>query len=271
MDYHNANCSFCRKGYREVGPLVEGPGNVYICPECVELCQSIIKQEKRRRNQPPAGTTAIEPVVVRAKLDHLVCGQEEAKAALTHAACRRHEGTGHILLIGPSVASKLWLARALAHALEVPFAAGDSHGLANPGCGAEDVLLYNLLHAADFDVESAQHGVVYVDGVERQETQEALLRLWQANVSHPLSQLQLETRGILFVCDGTFSGLDEATARLGRHAEQAVTQAALAAVGVRPDWAGYVAAIARVAPFDDESLSRIVRWVDFSRVGSGPV
>src|SRR6266480_2532356 len=122
----NAYCSFCKKSFRDVGPLVEGPGEVYICGECIELCQAIIDQERRRRNpcRQPVG-----PAVIREKLDQLVGGQDEAKQALTLAADSRDQGGGRVLLIGPSSSAKILLARALAHALEVPFAAGDSSGL----------------------------------------------------------------------------------------------------------------------------------------------
>src|SRR5262245_7119511 len=118
MKPRNAYCSFCRKSHTDVGPLVEGPGDVYICGECVELCQSIIDQERRRRNPPrqPVG-----PVLLREKLDQIVSGQDEAKQALALAADSRNEGRGRVLLIGPSRSAKLLLARALAHALEAPF------------------------------------------------------------------------------------------------------------------------------------------------------
>src|SRR5436309_11851278 len=121
----NAYCSFCEKSYRDVGPLVEGPADVYICSECVELCQSIIEQEKRRRH--PPGPSAVGPEAVRAALDRLVNGQEEAKVALTRAASGWNKGKGRVLLVGPNLTSKLFLAGALAHALQVPFAALDGN------------------------------------------------------------------------------------------------------------------------------------------------
>jgi ATP-dependent Clp protease ATP-binding subunit ClpX len=160
----------------------------------------------------------------------------------------------------------------LAHALEVPFAAGDSRGLVRAKKGSVDVspLLLGLLQASDFDVEAAQQGVVFVDGAERLEVRAALLRLWQENICHPVEGLQLAAHGILFVCGGTFVGLDEAITRLGRHSEQSVTVAGLTALGVQPDWAGCLAGIARVAPLDEESLARMAHWVDFRRIDRGP-
>src|SRR5438132_13541809 len=104
----NAYCSFCRKSYRDVGPLVEGPGDVYICGECVELCQTIIEQEKRRRGRSAGDVLPVStPEVVRGRLDHLVTGQDEAKEALVLAALRRGQSSdldpqSPVLLIGPT-------------------------------------------------------------------------------------------------------------------------------------------------------------------------
>jgi ATP-dependent Clp protease ATP-binding subunit ClpX len=263
MNPRNAYCSFCRKSYEDVGPLVEGPGDVYICSECVSLCQSIIDQEKRRRNITSAGPAAFDSKSVRGTLDRLIAKQEYAKAVLSEAACRRHEGKGRVLLIGPSQSSAMFLAKAVAFALEVPFAAGDWSGLATTGKGN---VFYDLLAAADFDIESAKHGVVYVRGIERPEAQDLLSRLWQKNVSTPVDGLSIEVGGVLFVCGATFAGLDEAIVELGRHPEQLVTVESLKAVGARPEWAAALEAIARVSPLEEESLERIVIWIDFRRV-----
>jgi ATP-dependent Clp protease ATP-binding subunit ClpX len=262
MKPRNAYCSFCRKGLPDAGPLVEGPDGVYICGECVELCQSIIEQEQRRRNPAPR---AVTPAQVRERLDQLVTGQAEAKQALALAAGSRDDGGGRALLIGPSRGTQLLLARAVAHVLEAPFASGDSSGLVQSVQGSADglPLLFRLLDASDFDVEAAQRGVVFVDGVDRPDAQHALLRLWQEGTCRLAEGLQLAVRGILFVCGGTFAGLDEATARLGRHPEQPVGVEELMAVGVRSDWAACLTGIARVGPLDEESLVRIVQWVDF--------
>ncbi len=260
-------CSFCRKSYAEVGPLVEGPGEVYICGECTELCQSIIDQERRRRNpsRPPVGAA-----FVREKLDRLVSGQDEAKQTLALAAGSRNEG-GRVLLIGPSRSAKILLARALAHALEVPFAAGDASDLVRSKLDSADrtSLLLRLLDASEFDVQTAQRGVVFVDGAERPEVQDALLRLWQDKACYLAAGIQFALRGILFVCGGSFAGLEEAIVRRGRFVEQPVTVEDLTAMGVRPDWAWCLTGIARGTPLDEESLLRIVQWVDFRR-SDGP-
>ncbi len=273
----NAYCSFCRKSHRDVGPLVEGPGDVYICGECIELCQSIIDQERRRRVRP--GSSAPGPEAVRAGLDQLVSGQDEAKEALALAAGCRHESTKHVLLIGPSRSSKLFLARALAHVLEVPFTAGDSNGLVKTrwgGAGQAIPLLYSLLRASDFDLEAAQHGVVYLDGVDLSAAQVASSRLWQEQVVDVIisrreaERVQLDIRNVLFVCGGAFTGLREASAASGRHPEQPVTADGLVAFGARPEWVRHLRAIACAAPFDVESLGRIAACLDFRRLDSDP-
>jgi ATP-dependent Clp protease ATP-binding subunit ClpX len=274
MKRRKANCSFCRKPYQEVGPLVEGPGDVFICAECVELCQSIIIQEKRRRQQSmPPDLSALEPKDVLAKLEPLVCGQDEARVALVQAVCSRLEPTSHVLLIGPSRASRLLLARALAHVVGVPFAAGNFSELATSRMGTEEVvpLFYRLLMVSDFDTECANRGILYVDGVERPEAQVALVRLWHAGSEGQLTRLLVDPRRILFVCGGSFGRLDEAITRLGRHPEQPVPRQALEAIGARPDWLDHLATIARVGALGDEDLWRIVQWVDFCRADSESV
>jgi ATP-dependent Clp protease ATP-binding subunit ClpX len=267
MKNRESVCSFCRKSYQEVGPLVEGSDGVYICGECAELCQGIIEQEKRRRDPDPPPASG--PEALRAALDRIVAGQDEAKAALTRAVARRHDGAGRVLFTGPSPGARLLLARALAHVLEAPFAAADPAGLAPAPPGAEGIppLLKDLLFACDFDIQQAQRGVLYVDGVDGRDTQEALLRLWQGAFGDS-ERLGLDARRILFVCGGTFAGLSDAVARPGRHDEQPVDREALAAAGMLPEMAYQFTEIARVTPLDEASLTRVVPWLDFSRVSA---
>jgi ATP-dependent Clp protease ATP-binding subunit ClpX len=262
MKENTACCSFCRKSHIDAGPLVEGEDDVYICGECTELCQAIIDRERRRRgpSRPQVGSAFI-----REKLDQVVSGQDEAKQILALAADSCSEGGGRVLLLGPRSSAKILLARALAHILDVPFAAGDSSGLvpSKHDSIAGLPLLLRLLQAGEFDRERAQRGVLFVDGAERLETQDALLRLWEEKLCYPVPGLSLTMDNMLFVCGGSLAGLEEAVARLGRHMEQPVRVEDLTAAGVHPDWARCLAGIARVAPLDEADLVRLVQWVDF--------
>jgi hypothetical protein len=255
MKPRNAYCSFCRKSYKDVGPLVEGPDRVYICGECVSLCQDIIDQEKPRRR-------AADPQEIRAALDRLTPGQEQAKTVLSEAAFGREEGKRRVLLTGQAQSVAMLLAKAVAFALDAPFAAGDASGLTKVWPGN---LFYDLLEAADLDLESTQRGVVFVGGLDRSEAQETLYQLWQKGITNPLGNMTLDTRGLLFVCGASFAGPDEAVARLARHPEQPVSTESLRAVGARPEWIAALSAVACVSAFAEETLARMVNWVDFRR------
>jgi ATP-dependent Clp protease ATP-binding subunit ClpX len=269
MGRRNASCSFCRKNYRDVGPLVEGPGDVYICGECIELCQSIIDQEKRRRGQGRQRADLPPPEVVRAALDQIVTVEDEAKDALVEAA-QRQGPQRHVLLIGPSPSSKMLLVRALAHALRVPFAEGDGSSLVRPAGAEIEPLLYRLLGAVGLDAASAEHGVVYVDGVDDPTTQEHLQRLWEGPRRSPGNSLfEIDPTRPLFVCGGQFANLDGVIEQMGRHPEQSITAQALLRWGMPLALVSRFAFFVRADSLGEQMQARLVRCANLDWMAQG--